>query len=314
MFSGSRSITTYKETNSEGARFDTMDSFGDNNYYAIIPFLGESTAEDDSQESTARTPSFSNGDIVKIYLPGLGEVGVGTIVEARPQGEWLGVPIPIDPWIFVLLRPSSIVSEAERSRVTPCQRGVQTLLDALNRTVLWSLADIVKQSADAGVDQSPFIRQQDWIGLEVHRLDSEGVLLSSKRITCWQTNDYFQHSTLDEDHVGVTILDIFVGNPDAIMSHAKWALSECWFPSGRCLKDTVEHFAAFPDVPDPLAYLGGREKAPYCFIVRQPSICEKETQFERKTTDFEIHKVSSAKCCDRNCSQFFPCNMSLKIR
>ena len=72
------------------------------------------------------------------------------------------------------------------------------------------------------------------------------------------------------------------------------------------MKDIVEHFAAFPDVPDPLAYLGGRQKAPYRFIVRQPSIRDKVNQFERKTTNFEIQKVSSENCCDHNCCQLFP--------
>ena len=31
----------------------------------------------------------------------LGEVGVGSIVDVRPVGQWLGVSIPLEPWVFV---------------------------------------------------------------------------------------------------------------------------------------------------------------------------------------------------------------------
>lgn len=146
-------------------------------------------------------------------------------------------------------------------------------MDVLNRTVLWRAADVVKFTAHPDVDAGPFTRPEHWTGLEVHRKDANGVLVSSGRINCWKPDDYFQNSTLGEGHVGVTVLDIFVGNSDAIMTHARWPTSECWFPGGRCLKETVEHYAFFPDMQDPLAYLGGRQKAAYRFIVRRPSLC-----------------------------------------
>ena len=37
---------------------------------------------------------------------------------------------------------------------------------------------------------------------------------------CWKENDHFQDGTLGEDHIGVTILDIFVGSKEDLMTHA----------------------------------------------------------------------------------------------
>jgi len=122
------------------------------------------------------------------------------------------------------------------------------MMDALNRTMLWRAVDVIKFIAHPDVDAGPFVRQEDWTGLEVHCKDAAGVLVSFGRINCWKPDDYFQNSTLGEGHVGVTVLDVFVGNLDAIMTHAHWPTSDCWFLDGRCLKETMEHFASFPNV------------------------------------------------------------------
>ena len=110
------------------------------------------------------------------------------------------------------------------------------------------------------------------------------------------------------------MLDVFVGDEDEIMTHARWPVSDCWFPSGRSLKETLDYFGAVPDVQDPLAYLGGRVKAPYRFLIRKPRLQEKDSQYIRKTEEEEIWKVSSLKCCKRRCCQFFPRNKTLLVR
>ena len=131
---------------------------------------------------------------------------------------------------------------------------------------------------------------------------------------CWKENDHFQDGTLGEDHVGVTNLDIFVGSKEDLMTHARWNISDCWFPEGRSLKETVDHFASLPDMQDPLAYLGGRAKAPYRFIVRTPRLQQRDSLYVRKTADEEIQKVSSEKCCASKCCQFFLQEKTLRVR
>ena len=110
------------------------------------------------------------------------------------------------------------------------------------------------------------------------------------------------------------MLDVFVGDEDEIMTHARWPVSDCWFPSGRSLKETLDYFGAVPDVQDPLAYLGGRVKAPYRFLIRKPGLQEKDSQYIQKTEEEEIRKVNSLKCCERRCCQFFPRNKTLLVR
>ena len=94
----------------------------------------------------------------------------------------------------------------------------------------------------------PYICPDLWLGLEVHWKDSSHVLLSLDRINCWKADDYFQDGTLGDGNVGVTVLDVFVGNEDEIMTHARWTVSDCWFSSGRSLKETLDYFGGVPDV------------------------------------------------------------------
>ena len=86
-----------------------------------------------------------------------------------------------------------------------------------------------------------YVHQESWIGLEVHRLDAADVLLASGRVFCSDPEEYFRNGRLDEGYIGVTILDVFVGDNDAIMSNERWLISECKFPNGPSLQTTVDH-------------------------------------------------------------------------
>ena len=44
----------------------------------------------------------------------------------------------------------------------------------------------------------------------------------------------------------MTILDVFVGDSDAIMSNERWLISECKFPNGPSLQTTVDCFSLLP--------------------------------------------------------------------
>ena len=93
------------------------------------------------------------------------------------------------------------------------------------------------------MDDANYVRQESWIGLEVHRLDTAGVLLASGRVFCSDLEEYFRNGRLGEGYIGVTILDVFVGDSDAIMSNERWLISECKFPNGPSLQTTVDHFS-----------------------------------------------------------------------
>ena len=114
-----------------------------------------------------------------------------------------------------------------------------------------------------------YVHQESWIGLEVHRLDATGVLLASGRVFCSDLEEYFRNRRLGEGYIGVTILDVFVGDSDAIMSNERWLISECKFPNGPSLQTTIDYFSRLSTDVDPQEFLGGRRKAAYRFLVRK---------------------------------------------
>ena len=72
---------------------------------------------------------------MKLVVPCFGEVGIGSVVDVHPSRQWLGVTIPAFSTEFILVRPSTIVVNAETLILEPCQRGCTALIDALNRIV-----------------------------------------------------------------------------------------------------------------------------------------------------------------------------------
>jgi len=88
--------------------FKFVESFDD----VIVLYSGRTPMEDESQESTATSSPFNIIDLVKLFIPGYGEVEAGSVMEARPYDEWLGVQILKEPWLFVLLHIHLIILEA----------------------------------------------------------------------------------------------------------------------------------------------------------------------------------------------------------
>ena len=93
---------------------------------------------------------------------------------------------------------------------------------------------------------------------------------------------------------------------DAIMSNERWLISECKFPNGPSLQTTVDNFSQLPTDVDPQEFLGGRRKAVYRFVVRKPKGADRLSQYNAKTADDEVRKVSSERYCLKHCSQTFP--------
>ena len=135
-----------------------MDSDGDSDG-PEMPSVGPSRY-DFSQESTARSDELRPGQSVKLVVPRFGDVGIGSVVDVNPSGQWLGVCIPPGSSEFILVRPSSIVSDAEDLFLEPRQRGCIVLRDALNRTVLWRAGDAIALLQDPPMNDVEYVRQK----------------------------------------------------------------------------------------------------------------------------------------------------------
>ena len=73
----------------------------------------------------------------------------------------------------------------------------------------------------------------------------------------------------------MTILDVFVGDTNAIMSNECWLISKCKFPNGPSLQSTVDHFFRLPSDVDLQEHLEGRQKTSYRFLMHKPKANEK---------------------------------------
>ena len=73
----------------------------------------ESSSYDFSQQSTGRSNELQLGQSVKLVVLRFGEVGIGSIVDVHPSGQWLDVIILAFFTEFILVQPSTIVANAE---------------------------------------------------------------------------------------------------------------------------------------------------------------------------------------------------------
>ena len=114
-----------------------IDSSSDSGGF-VMPSM-EPSIYDFSQQSTRRSDELRPGQFVKLVVPCFGEVGIRSVVDVTI------LPFSAE---FILVRPSTIVANAENLFLEPCQRGCTTLKDALNRTILWRAADALALSED----------------------------------------------------------------------------------------------------------------------------------------------------------------------
>ena len=139
-------------------RMDSSSDSGESVMLSMAP-----SSYDFSQQSTRRSDELRPGQSVKLVVPCFGEVGIGSVVDVHPSGQWLGVTIPAFLAEFILVRLLTIVVNAENLFLEPCQRGCSALKDALNRTVLWRVADALALSEDPLMDDADYVRQESWI-------------------------------------------------------------------------------------------------------------------------------------------------------
>ena len=135
-----------------------MDSSSDSGG-SVMPSM-KSSSYDFSQQSTGRSDELRPGQSMKLVVLCFGEVGIGSVVDVHPSEQWLDVTIPAFLAEFILVRPSTIVVNAENLFLEPCQRGCSALIDALNRTILWRAADALALLEDPPMDDADYVRQE----------------------------------------------------------------------------------------------------------------------------------------------------------
>ena len=273
---------------------------------------------DEGNEARDKSSQLEVGMKVYLCYPGHGIVGHAIVVEATPTGCWLGVDIDHTFIELTLLRPTEIYSGAQCLLIQPMQEGVSILADSVGRTILWGTINLVltanPDNSTESANSPHFIPKAEWMGKIVKRVNDDGNLVASGRVNCNCPDEPFENNTLGEGNIGVTVLDVFLGDCNDIMSHRKWPISECIFDGGQSLSDTINHFNSLPDAADANAHLGGQPKAPYRFIRRKSRTEEKLNLFTKKTSPDKIHAVSSQSCCPNECVRLMRPKDTLFIR
>ena len=244
-----------------------------------------------------------------VFYPGHGIVGHAMVIEAVPTGCWLGVDIDHTFAEFTLLRPVEIHAVERSLFVHPMQEGISVLTESIGRTILWETASLVltlnKGETSGSTSTSPFVPQAEWVGKVVKRFNSDGDLMASSRVNCIHSDEPFKNNTLGVGNIGVTVFDVFLGNPSDIMSHRRWPIADCTFEGGQGLRDTLDHFNCLPEAADMDAHLGGHLKQPYRFIHCKKRTKEKLDAFAKKTLPEEIQALSLQLCCSNECVRLF---------
>ena len=120
-------IRGFPDIDSDLLRMDSNSDSGG----SVMPSM-EPSSFDFSQQSTGRSDELRPRQSVKLVVPCFGEVGIRSVADVHPSGQWLGVTIPPFLAEFILVRPSTIVANAENLTLEPRQRGCTALIDALN--------------------------------------------------------------------------------------------------------------------------------------------------------------------------------------
>lgn len=145
--------------------------------------------------SSSHDNLYRNGMDVTLLYPGIGEVGSGFILDAHPAGDWRGVELQGNSNDYVLLRPSEIIPQFSDLPIDPRQVGVTVLGQAVDKSVLWKVLDLMIPPEDSHTDDTdegvdcPYIARSQWVGHEVLRKGDGGDVIASGRINCCDSSD-----------------------------------------------------------------------------------------------------------------------------
>ena len=131
----------------------------------------------------------------------------------------------------------------------------------------------------------------------IFRRSTNGDLVAAGRINCLVLSEPFENSVLGYGFIGITIVEVFIGDVHERVIHQKWPISKYGFSRNHSLSETVDYFSRILEVFDPNAYFYGRKKAPYCYINRDHRIAKKMSSYAKKTNLERIDAISFQKCC-----------------
>ena len=208
-----------------------------------------------------------------------------------------GPPIPLQPKVEDIdptrLDGNSLESEDDhRDQVEGGGRGIK---------------ESDKESPDEG-NANP--DRSHWRGRNCDLLNDDMSFFGRAKIIVCLPDEPF-----DEENLGDTDASVlFLLEGDLQMTSFRWPLAQVWLEGGRLLSEIVmwcsEHAKSYGDDLG----LEGLPKNPYRHVKRRKLSTLVESRLKRKSTDMEVQKVSSLRCCKYRCTQTFSWEDTLAVR
>ena len=120
----------------------------------------------------------------------------------------------------------------------------------------------------------------------------------------------FNEKNLGDTDAGV----LFLSEGDLQMTSFQWPLAQVRLEGGRLLSEIITWCSEHAKSSGDDSGLEGLPKNPYCHVKRQELSTTVKSKLKKKSTDMEVQKVSSLRCCKYRCTQTFSWEDTLAVR
>ena len=149
-----------------------------------------------------------------------------------------------------------------------------------------------------------------WRGRKCDLLNDDMSFFGRAKIVVCLPDEPFDGENLGDIDAGV----LFLSNGDLQMTSFRWPLAQVRLEGGRLLSEIVTWCSEHAKFTRDNLGLEGLPKNPYHHVKRQKLSTPVESKLKRKSSDMEVQKVSSLRCCKYKCTQTFSWEDTLAVR
>ena len=149
-----------------------------------------------------------------------------------------------------------------------------------------------------------------WRGRKCDLLNDDMSFFGRAKIVVCLPDEPFDEENLGDTDAGV----LFLSDGDLQMTSFRWPLAQVRLEGGRLLSEIVTWCSEHAKFSGDDSGLEGLPKNPYHHVKRRKLSTLVESKLKRKSSDMEVQKVSSLRCCKYRCIQTFSSEDTLVVR
>ena len=152
--------------------------------------------------------------------------------------------------------------------------------------------------------------QPHWRGRKCDLLNNDMSFFGRAKIVVCLPDEPFDEENLGDTDAGV----LFLLNGDLQMTSFRWPLAQVRLEGGRLLSEIVTWCSEHAKSSGDDSGLKGLSKNPNRYVKRWKLSMLVESKLKRKSSNTEVQKVSSLRCCKYRCTQTFSWEDTLAVR